>query len=222
VDTFCIYCKSERKSEKTCTNPESYFSNGLQTFFKSNSFNFYFSFISAQTSEPGAEEEPGHPSYPPTTPTKPEQPPKPELPQTPPPTSSTSSGQGAAAAAAVVTTPPPPPVAGVAVVAVVSGKVKVNLQAVGSAPILRKTKFEVGAHEKFIVIPTFLRKHLKLEESAPLFVYCNSAFCPNLDQRISDLYEVIHIRGRTKEKRRRRRRKESDSLFVCVYSLFLV
>lgn len=74
--------------------------------------------------------------------------------------------------------------------AAVNTKIKVHFQAVGSAPILRKAKFAIGANEKFAVIPIFLRKHLKLDDHAPLFVYCNSAFCPNLDQRISDLFDV--------------------------------
>lgn len=87
--------------------------------------------------------------------------------------------QAAAAENVTQTTTPLPPV-----------KIKVHFQAVGSAPILRKTKFAIGANEKFAVIPIFLRKHLQLDEHAPLFVYCNSAFCPNLDQRISDLFEV--------------------------------
>jgi len=67
---------------------------------------------------------------------------------------------------------------------------QVHLQAVGSAPILRKSKFAVGADENVAVISQFLRKLLKLDHNAPLFVYCNSAFVPSPDQKIRDLFQV--------------------------------
>uniref|UniRef100_A0A7S2CZJ6 Ubiquitin-like protein ATG12 n=1 Tax=Octactis speculum TaxID=3111310 RepID=A0A7S2CZJ6_9STRA len=70
-------------------------------------------------------------------------------------------------------------------------KVRVHFQAVGSAPIMRKNKFQIGAHERFATIPKFLRKQLRLDENTPLFVYCNSAFCPSPDQRLQDLYQCF-------------------------------
>jgi len=69
-----------------------------------------------------------------------------------------------------------------------TGKVKVHFQAVGAAPIMRKNKFQIGGGERFAVIPNFLRKQLKLEPNAPLFVYCNSAFCPSPEQRLGDIH----------------------------------
>mmetsp|Transcript_4108 Transcript_4108/g.7940 ORF Transcript_4108/g.7940 Transcript_4108/m.7940 type:complete len:222 (+) Transcript_4108:181-846(+) len=75
-------------------------------------------------------------------------------------------------------------------------KIKVHLQAVGSAPILRKSKFAVGADENVAVISQFLRKLLKLDHNAPLFVYCNSAFVPSPDQKIRDLFQCF---GRSNE-----------------------
>ena len=90
-----------------------------------------------------------------------------------------------------------------------SEKIKVHLVAVGSAPILKKSKFLMNANDQFGVANTFLRKILKLQQStttttpsaasppssSSLFLYINAAFVPSPDERIGDLYDCFGIRG---------------------------
>lgn len=65
-------------------------------------------------------------------------------------------------------------------------KVKVHFVAVGSAPILKKTKFQISATQPFAAVTTFLRKMLKLEK-ASLFLYVQSAFVPGPEEIIGDV-----------------------------------
>lgn len=51
--------------------------------------------------------------------------------------------------------PPQPPAA----------DVKVMLQGVGGAPVLKKNKFKVAAHEPFATVQSFVRRMLRLSES---------------------------------------------------------
>ena len=80
-------------------------------------------------------------------------------------------------------------------------KIKVHLVAVGSAPILKKSKFLMNADDRFVVAIDFLRKLLKLSSgaggaaSASLFLYVNAAFVPSPDERIGDLFDCFGIRG---------------------------
>lgn len=75
-------------------------------------------------------------------------------------------------------------------------KVKVHFVAVGSAPIMKKTKFQIGAEQRFAAVTTFLRKMLKLSGSgSSLFLYCNSAFVPAPDELVGDLNDCFSIRG---------------------------
>jgi ubiquitin-like protein ATG12 len=71
-------------------------------------------------------------------------------------------------------------------------KVIVFLQAVGGAPILKLSKFKLRASKPFHTITKFLQKHLKLETSDPLFLYCSSAFSPAPDEQVGELYKVYH------------------------------
>lgn len=71
-------------------------------------------------------------------------------------------------------------------------KVKVHFVAVGSAPILKKSKFQLNADQKFSAIHDFLRKILKTDQQ--LFLYCHSAFCPAPDQRVGDLRDAFAVR----------------------------
>ncbi|CAN6448775.1 unnamed protein product [Victoria cruziana] len=66
-------------------------------------------------------------------------------------------------------------------------KVVVHLKATGDAPILKQAKFKITGTEKFAKVIDFLRKQLHRET---LFVYINSAFCPNPDELVVDLYNV--------------------------------
>ena len=90
-------------------------------------------------------------------------------------------------------------------------KIKVHLVAVGSAPILKKSKFLMNADDRFAVAIAFLRKVLKLStassstsssvsntlgtKSSSLFPYVNAAFVPSPDERIGDLFDCFGSRG---------------------------
>ena len=53
--------------------------------------------------------------------------------------------------------------------AVAEKKVKVHFVAVGNAPILKKAKFQISAHQPFAAVTTFLRKMLKLTDGLVIF-----------------------------------------------------
>mmetsp|Transcript_4240 Transcript_4240/g.9622 ORF Transcript_4240/g.9622 Transcript_4240/m.9622 type:complete len:177 (-) Transcript_4240:395-925(-) len=82
-------------------------------------------------------------------------------------------------------------------------KIKVHLVAVGSAPILKKSKFLMNADDRFAVAIAFLRKVLKLSSSgttstasiSSLFLYVNAAFVPSPDERMGDLFDCFGSRG---------------------------
>ncbi|CAB9505117.1 like protein ATG12 [Seminavis robusta] len=75
-------------------------------------------------------------------------------------------------------------------------KVKVHFVAVGSAPMMKKTKFQIGADQRFSSVITFLRKILKLSGTgSSLFLYCNSAFAPGPDECVGDLRDCFNVRG---------------------------
>ena len=74
-------------------------------------------------------------------------------------------------------------------------KVKVHFVAVGSAPIMKKTKFLIGSQQRFSSVTTFLRKMLKMNGSSALFLYCNSAFAPGPDELVADLRDCFNVRG---------------------------
>lgn len=74
-------------------------------------------------------------------------------------------------------------------------KVKVHFVPVGSAPMMKKTKFQLAANQKFANVQSRLRTMLKLPTSESLFMYLSSAFCPGPDQLMGDLEEVFATRG---------------------------
>ena len=89
-------------------------------------------------------------------------------------------------------------------------KIKVHLVAVGSAPILKKSKFLMNANDRFIVANQFLQKILKLTNgnttttksnsganasSPSLFLYVNAAFVPSPEERMGDLFDCFGTRG---------------------------
>ena len=73
-------------------------------------------------------------------------------------------------------------------------KVKVHFVAVGSAPILKKTKFQISAHQPFAAVTAFLRKMLKLTDGASLFLYIQSAFVPGPEEIIGDIQKSFSVR----------------------------
>ena len=82
-------------------------------------------------------------------------------------------------------------------------EIKVHLVAVGSAPILKKSKFLMNADDRFAVAISFLRKVLKLSSAtstgavsaSSLFLYINAAFVPSPDERMGDLFDCFGTRG---------------------------
>ena len=81
-------------------------------------------------------------------------------------------------------------------------KVKIHFVAVGSAPILKRTKFQISADQRFAAVHVFLRKLLKLpsidshssgsgssntSSRNNLFLYCCSAFVPSPDHLVGEL-----------------------------------
>jgi ubiquitin-like protein ATG12 len=77
-----------------------------------------------------------------------------------------------------------------------NSKVKVHFVAVGSAPIMKKNKFLMGADQRFASVHIFLRKVLQLNgKTESLFLYINSAFCPGPEELVGDLNECFSKRG---------------------------
>uniref|UniRef100_A0A453R2M5 Ubiquitin-like protein ATG12 n=1 Tax=Aegilops tauschii subsp. strangulata TaxID=200361 RepID=A0A453R2M5_AEGTS len=70
--------------------------------------------------------------------------------------------------------------------------VVVNFQSVANAPKLRQSKFKIGGNEKFARVIEFLRRQIHQDT---VFLYVNSAFSPNPDELISDLYNNFGIDG---------------------------
>ncbi|KAI8897296.1 ubiquitin-like protein Atg12 [Globomyces pollinis-pini] len=74
-------------------------------------------------------------------------------------------------------------------------KVVIRLKAIGNAPILKQQVFKLSSQNNFIKIINFIRKELNLPQNDSLFVYVNSAFCPNPDDFIGDLDACFGIDG---------------------------
>ncbi|CAA7018452.1 unnamed protein product [Microthlaspi erraticum] len=72
-------------------------------------------------------------------------------------------------------------------------KVVVHLRATGGAPILKQAKFKIPGTDKFAKVIDFLRRQL---HSDSLFVYVNSAFSPNPDESVNDLYNNFGFDGK--------------------------
>jgi ubiquitin-like protein ATG12 len=100
----------------------------------------------------------------------------------------------------------------------VPDKVKIHFVAVGSAPILKRTKFQINADQRFAAVHVFLRRLLKLPSSDEnhsdnnnnnnnisgsansnnLFLYCCSAFVPSPDHLVGELRDSF-ANAHTKE-----------------------
>ncbi|XP_024006384.1 ubiquitin-like protein ATG12A isoform X1 [Eutrema salsugineum] len=96
-------------------------------------------------------------------------------------------------------------------------KVVVHLRATGGAPILKQSKFKIPGTDKFAKVIDFLRRQLHSDSLVrkhsfffmcmdPLkaltvffvckFVYVNSAFSPNPDESVDDLYNNFGFDGK--------------------------
>lgn len=75
-------------------------------------------------------------------------------------------------------------------------KVKVHFQAVGSAPLLKRSKFQISADQRFASVHSFLRKMLNIQEQpqSNLFLYCQSAFVPGSDTLVGELRDCFAVR----------------------------
>ncbi|XP_016753984.2 ubiquitin-like protein ATG12 isoform X5 [Gossypium hirsutum] len=69
----------------------------------------------------------------------------------------------------------------------------VHLRATGDAPILKQAKFKILGTDKFAKVIDFLRRQLHRDT---LFVYVNSAFSPNPDELVIDLYDNFGFDGK--------------------------
>ncbi|XP_062018239.1 ubiquitin-like protein ATG12 [Rosa rugosa] len=74
-----------------------------------------------------------------------------------------------------------------------ANKVVIHLRATGDAPILKQAKFKIPVTDKFAKVIDFLRRQLHRDT---LFVYVNSAFSPNPDELVMDLYNNFGFDGK--------------------------
>ncbi|GMH63875.1 hypothetical protein TL16_g03823 [Triparma laevis f. inornata] len=72
-------------------------------------------------------------------------------------------------------------------------KVKIYLMPVGSAPILKRSKFKVSASSPWSQLVMFVRKQLALAPDASLHLYLGSAFSPNMDEQVGGLSECFRV-----------------------------
>ncbi|KAI3880876.1 hypothetical protein MKW92_026835 [Papaver armeniacum] len=68
-----------------------------------------------------------------------------------------------------------------------------SIRATGDAPILKQAKFKIAGTDKFAKVIDFLRRQLHRDT---LFVYVNSAFSPNPDESVNDLYNNFGFDGK--------------------------
>jgi len=66
--------------------------------------------------------------------------------------------------------------------------VKVHFKAVGGAPILARTKFNIKSSVTLWGVAENLHKLTKVPAHEPLFVYVNQSFAPALDQTVGSLH----------------------------------
>ncbi|KAI5594148.1 hypothetical protein POPTR_003G064300v4 [Populus trichocarpa] len=72
-------------------------------------------------------------------------------------------------------------------------KVIVQLKATADAPILKQNKFKILGTDKFAKVIDFLSRQLQRES---MFVYINSAFSPNPDELVIDLFNNFGVDGK--------------------------
>ncbi len=79
-------------------------------------------------------------------------------------------------------------------------KLKVHFVAVGSAPILKKSKFLISPKESFARLQEKLSKMLQLKDSSSsssssnLFLYLHQSFVPSPEDLIGDLHSLFSVR----------------------------
>ncbi|PQE19608.1 hypothetical protein CJF32_00008917 [Rutstroemia sp. NJR-2017a WRK4] len=70
-------------------------------------------------------------------------------------------------------------------------KITVRFQPIGSAPLLRQQISRISAEQRFETVVTYLRRVLKLEKTASVFLYVNSCFAPALDEVVGNLHRCF-------------------------------
>ncbi|KAH9260386.1 hypothetical protein BASA81_001556 [Batrachochytrium salamandrivorans] len=72
-------------------------------------------------------------------------------------------------------------------------KIKVQLVAVGNAPILKNQKFQVRDSMTVGEVLLLIRERTKIPESDAIFLYINSSFAPGLDQTLGQLHASFQV-----------------------------
>ncbi|KAG5248759.1 hypothetical protein OIU77_027658 [Salix suchowensis] len=72
-------------------------------------------------------------------------------------------------------------------------KVIVQLKATADAPILKQNKFKIHGTDKFAKVIDFVCRQVHRET---VFVYINSAFSPNPDELVIDLFNNFGVDGK--------------------------
>ncbi|CDU19999.1 autophagy-related protein 12, putative [Plasmodium yoelii] len=70
-------------------------------------------------------------------------------------------------------------------------KVKIVLKSISGISILKKNKIIINGNETLVSILNFLKKIYNKEEY--IYLYINSTIKPNLDDYISDLFDLYQI-----------------------------
>lgn len=84
-------------------------------------------------------------------------------------------------------------------------KIQVLFRNTGSAPVLKRSKWNISPTSTVADTITFMRRYLKsaLDKDTSIFIYVNQSFAPPLDQTIQNLFDCY----------------ESDKKLVLYYSL---
>ena len=77
-------------------------------------------------------------------------------------------------------------------------KVKIHFIAVGSAPLMKKSKFQIPGKEPFGSLQLKMRKMLQLTDSSQLFLYLHQSFVPSPEDLVGDLGDLFCVRGELK------------------------
>ena len=113
----------------------------------------------------------------------------------PPPNTTDDNDNTTTAPSTSSSQPAQPPPSSPAATAPNTGKVKVQLMAVGRAPRLAQSKFIVQAKDSFRALFPVLRRLLQLREDQALFVFVNSAFAPAPEEKFGDLFQCFGKTG---------------------------
>jgi ubiquitin-like protein ATG12 len=74
-------------------------------------------------------------------------------------------------------------------------KVVVEFRSAGEAPLLKNKKYKVLRTNSFAEVQMQVRKQLKIEVSDPMYFYCGTAFRPNPNDNLGDLYDCFQTGG---------------------------